>query len=269
MNKEDFCGGCKRAFTNDDDEVLDAGGIFFHAQCFKCSVCKVDLENQTFYVEHEEPYCEEHFQSQFVKICGRCGENIESTLVSALNQSWHSDCFVCTDCETSLNNGKKFFKFKDKPYCKPCYDTNAKLEANKGSNQCSKCKQQLDGDIIEIDNERYHAHHFNCTTCEVVLDGNARSHMDKLYCQTHFDQVSNAICFACKQLIMGLQVTAMGKTFHQEHFVCCKCEKPFENMTFFESEGKAYCKYHYSEAMGQICGYCYDVIPGECILSLI
>ena len=33
------------------------------------------------------------------------------------------------------------------------------------------------------------------------------------------------ICSACEQPIMGQVVTAMGKTFHTEHFTCAKCNQ--------------------------------------------
>ena len=33
------------------------------------------------------------------------------------------------------------------------------------------------------------------------------------------------VCAACEQPIMGQVVTAMGKTFHTEHFTCAKCNQ--------------------------------------------
>ena len=35
------------------------------------------------------------------------------------------------------------------------------------------------------------------------------------------------ICGACRRPIEDRVVTALGKQWHVEHFVCGKCEKPF------------------------------------------
>lgn len=45
------------------------------------------------------------------------------------------------------------------------------------------------------------------------------------------------VCGACKSVIEGRSVTALGKVFHPEHFVCAKCELPFAGDAYHEYDG--------------------------------
>ena len=42
------------------------------------------------------------------------------------------------------------------------------------------------------------------------------------------------ICGACRRPIEERVVTALGKHWHVEHFVCAKCEKPFLGNRHYE-----------------------------------
>ncbi|CAG2121878.1 unnamed protein product, partial [Medioppia subpectinata] len=51
-------------------------------------------------------------------------------------------------------------------------------------------------------------------------------------------------------------VTALGKNWHVEHFVCAKCEKPFLGHRHYEKKGLAYCETHYHQLFGNLCFVC-------------
>ena len=44
------------------------------------------------------------------------------------------------------------------------------------------------------------------------------------------------ICGACRRPIEERVVTALGKQWHVEHFVCAKCEKPFFGHKHYEKK---------------------------------
>lgn len=75
------------------------------------------------------------------------------------------------------------------------------------------------------------------------------------------------ICGACRRPIEERVVTALGKHWHVEHFVCAKCEKPFMGNRHYERKGLAYCETHYHELFGNLCFVCNTVIygDGECL----
>jgi len=71
------------------------------------------------------------------------------------------------------------------------------------------------------------------------------------------------ICGACRRPIEERVVTALGKHWHVEHFVCAKCEKPFLGHRHYERKGLAYCETHYHQLFGNLCFVCNQVISGD------
>lgn len=71
------------------------------------------------------------------------------------------------------------------------------------------------------------------------------------------------ICGACRRPIEERVVTALGKHWHVEHFVCAKCEKPFLGHRHYENRGLAYCETHYHQLFGNLCFICNQVCAGD------
>ncbi|KAJ3058917.1 LIM and senescent cell antigen-like-containing domain protein 2, partial [Quaeritorhiza haematococci] len=135
---------------------------------------------------------------------------------------------------------------------------------------CTRCKRPIKDCLLIIKGQKFHAFHFNCTTCKQTLTSTAKEYEGKLYCKNDYERLIHSIpiCFACRMPIYGRSVGAMGKQFHPEHFVCSKCEKPFTTSHFWEYQSKAYCEYHYNELVGGLCGFCYEPISGQPITLL-
>ncbi|RKO89237.1 hypothetical protein BDK51DRAFT_11852, partial [Blyttiomyces helicus] len=124
---------------------------------------------------------------------------------------------------------------------------------------------------LVIRNQRFHASHFTCAQCKQILIGGpqgAREHAGKLYCLPDFERITSRVCFACRRPIVGRSVTAIGKQYHLEHFLCSRCEKPFNDSTYWEYRGKPYCETHYHELLGEICGFCHEPVTGRVIKAL-
>ncbi len=51
-------------------------------------------------------------------------------------------------------------------------------------------------------------------------------------------------------------VTAMGRTWHPEHFVCTHCQEEIGSRNFFEREGQPYCERDYHHLFSPRCYYC-------------
>lgn len=61
------------------------------------------------------------------------------------------------------------------------------------------------------------------------------------YCETHYHEKRGSLCAACLKPISGRCVTAMGRKFHPEHFVCSFCLRQLNKGTFKEHDNKPYC----------------------------
>lgn len=51
-------------------------------------------------------------------------------------------------------------------------------------------------------------------------------------------------------------LTALGKTWHPEHFTCACCGQELGSRPFFERGGQAYCEEDYHQAFSPRCAYC-------------
>ncbi|KAG0052650.1 hypothetical protein BGZ83_002307 [Gryganskiella cystojenkinii] len=64
------------------------------------------------------------------------------------------------------------------------------------------------------------------------------------------------ICSSCDKPIVGTMITAMGKKWHSDHFVCTVCEMNLENVQFFHKDGLPYCSKDFHEKFSPKCGHC-------------
>uniref|UniRef100_A0A671RP50 Paxillin b n=1 Tax=Sinocyclocheilus anshuiensis TaxID=1608454 RepID=A0A671RP50_9TELE len=81
--------------------------------------------------------------------------------------------------------------------------------------------------------------------------GSLQSDLHKLGVQT----VAKGVCGACCKPIVGQVVTAMGRTWHPEHFVCTHCQEEIGSRNFFEREGQPYCERDYHHLFSPRCYY--------------
>ncbi|CAB1353970.1 unnamed protein product [Coregonus sp. 'balchen'] len=79
--------------------------------------------------------------------------------------------------------------------------------------------------------------------------GSLQSDLHKLGVQT----VAKGVCGACNKPIV---VTAMGRTWHPEHFVCTHCQEEIGSRNFFERDGAPYCEKDYHDLFSPRCHYC-------------
>lgn len=63
-------------------------------------------------------------------------------------------------------------------------------------------------------------------------------------------------CNACEKPIVGQVITALGKTWHPEHFVCTHCTQELGTRNFFERDGHPYCEPDYHNLFSPRCAYC-------------
>ncbi|XP_072034102.1 paxillin-like isoform X2 [Amphiura filiformis] len=80
--------------------------------------------------------------------------------------------------------------------------------------------------------------------------------------------VAKGACAACEKQIVGQIVTALGQTWHPEHFVCHQCQSELGTQNFFERESRAYCEKDYHELFSPRCAYCNGAILDKCVTAM-
>jgi len=79
---------------------------------------------------------------------------------------------------------------------------------------------------------------------------------------------SRGICGYCGNPIIGETMTAMGKVYHIDHFVCGNCHDPIGTRNFFEVDGKPNCDKCYHSLFAPICAHCNQGISDRCITAM-
>jgi hypothetical protein len=102
-----------------------------------------------------------------------------------------------------------------------------------------------------------HPEHFRCEECGCEFKGgNCHEYEGSLYCTEDYNKLLRNTCASCHKPIQGRSVTALGRVWHPEHFVCAVCHEPFAGSNFYEAEGKPYCEAHYTQMFGDPCAKC-------------
>jgi paxillin len=94
--------------------------------------------------------------------------------------------------------------------------------------------------------------------------GNLQEDMNKQGVKTK----QKGVCAACSKPIVGQVITALGHTWHPEHFTCTHCNQELGTQNFFEREGRPYCEQDYHGLFSPRCGYCQGPILDKCISAL-
>lgn len=94
-----------------------------------------------------------------------------------------------------------------------------------------------------------------------------RDQLDSMLGNLHADMSRRGVtttqkgcCNACEKPIVGQVITALGKTWHPEHFTCSHCNQELGTQNFFERDGQPYCEQDYHNLFSPRCAYCNGAI---------
>lgn len=265
------CTRCNWPFQEYEDMACTGQDKYWHLGCFVCAQCFRPFGKELEYYEFEgRNYCERDFRTLFAPCCSKCDHYINGRFIRALNKCWHPNCFLCNRCSCPLADQGFIKKGSDGALCHTCNILEKSVTKNKYT--CYKCKLFIetdeDGPPLRYKNETYHSYHFNCHACGIELRPDARQVNGDLYCLKCHDKMDIPICGACRRPIEERVVTALGKHWHNEHFACATCEKPFLGKRHYEVKGLAYCEQDYYQTFGRTCCTCSKAICGDVLLAL-
>lgn len=164
------------------------------------------------------------------------------------------------------------------------------------SQLCNFCKEEInETKFVSTDKEMfYHINHFRCCDCGIQQSFNKPIKFKetnlselpyyekdkKLYCLNDFHKHFSPTCYFCKELIKEQYISAMGFSFHKDHFKCAECEMYLSSKTpifnrkfmfiakFYRKDEKYYCENCYSATKAKICHLCEQPILDNIINAL-
>jgi formylmethanofuran dehydrogenase subunit E len=247
--------------------VTNAMEKTWHAEHFVCTQCGRPFPNGAFVEMDGKPYCEEDYNELFGPKCAFCMKPITDTCITAVGRAYHPEHFYCNSCGVELR-GKPYKEHEGEPFCVACKAAKTTIiEPSVGI--CGKCKKPIIGEYITLHGQRMHPEHFRCEECNCEFKGgNCHEYEGHLYCYPDYLKLLKSICGHCRKPIVGRSVTALGKVWHPEHFLCFTCKEPFGGSTFYEKDGHAYCEPHYLQNFGKVCNKCNKPIAEDGIVAL-
>ncbi|EGG25407.1 LIM-type zinc finger-containing protein [Cavenderia fasciculata] len=156
------CHRCNQFIEGSHYKAMDRA---WHIDHFTCKSCNKGI--QSFVVHDDQPYCETCYDKLFVehKTCHICSEPIFGTVVSAMNNHFHQECFKCNSCGSNFPDSE-FYQLEGKPWCYSCVQkaTAPKFE------QCDACQQPINSKtegLIKVLGNKYHNNErcFSCHGC--------------------------------------------------------------------------------------------------------
>ncbi|KAL2083341.1 hypothetical protein ACEWY4_021114 [Coilia grayii] len=94
--------------------------------------------------------------------------------------------------------------------------------------QCYKCGELCKGEVLRVQSRHFHIKCFTCKVCgcDLAQGGFFLKNGDYL-CTLDYQRIHGTRCNGCGDFVEGEVVTALGKTYHPNCFVCTICKRPF------------------------------------------
>jgi len=146
---------------------------------------------------------------------------------------------------------------------------NISVENPAARGTCQQCRKPILGEIVQAMGNTYHPEHFVCGNCHESLGNrNFFPHNNIPHCDRCFSELYCPKCAHCDKPVLDRCITALGKKWHSEHFICTQCLKPFGSGNFFERDGRPYCEADFYAVFAPKCASCSEPIRGDCINAL-
>ncbi|XP_053922407.1 actin-binding LIM protein 2 isoform X8 [Cuculus canorus] len=93
---------------------------------------------------------------------------------------------------------------------------------------CNNCGNPCKGEVLRVQNKYFHIKCFVCKACGCDLaQGGFFVRQGDYICTLDYQRLYGTRCFSCDEFIEGEVVSALGKTYHPDCFVCAVCRLPF------------------------------------------
>ena len=83
--------------VTDPKNAIEAVGKYFHTDHFFCSQCGNLFGADDSFMQYDgKAYCREDYESLFAGKCSACHKPLNDQYITALDRTWHHNCFKCT-----------------------------------------------------------------------------------------------------------------------------------------------------------------------------
>ncbi|CAN0097011.1 unnamed protein product [Lampetra planeri] len=121
------------------------------------------------------------------------------------------------------------YSASDVPVCvAESQDERQSVLGDKPAIHCYKCRDLCRGEVLRVENRHFHVSCFTCKVCGCDLAQCGFFVKNGEYvCTLDYQRLYGTRCQACGDFVEGEVVTALGRTYHPQCFVCSVCRQPF------------------------------------------
>ncbi|XP_036227989.1 PDZ and LIM domain protein Zasp isoform X15 [Bactrocera oleae] len=266
---QNICHECERLITGVFVRIKDKN---LHVECFKCATCGTSLKNQGYYNYNNKLYCDIHAKlaalqnppsgtDGYVPVPIKPNTKLSAnTISSALNAHGFSDVPVTNGGSVAppiapVNQGYTR-PFGAGPVAAPkspvAYPPQRPAVNSYATLPRTNIGQQGVGGKAA----------FSATSAPKRGRG--------IFNKAVSPGVRVPLCSSCNIQIRGPFITALGRIWCPEHFICvnANCRRPLQDIGFVEEKGDLYCEYCFEKYLAPTCSKCGSKIKGDCLNAI-
>ncbi|XP_060529918.1 actin-binding LIM protein 1 isoform X5 [Cylas formicarius] len=204
--------------------------------------------------------------------CQACKKKCSGEVLRVQDKYFHTGCFKCKACGSSLAQGG-FFSKDGAYYCTADYQRSF-------GTKCAACQDYVEGEVVTALGKTYHQKCFTCARCRQPFpSGEKVTYTGKeVLCQKcvqipvrdatpKSSPTANSVganeCAGCKEdLKEGQVLVALDKSWHIWCFKCHTCGTVLHG-EYMGKDGVPFCERDYQKQFGVKCAYCNRYISGK------
>ncbi|PNF20677.1 hypothetical protein B7P43_G03022, partial [Cryptotermes secundus] len=258
---QNICADCERLIVGVFVRIKDKN---LHVECFKCATCGTSLKNVGYYNINNKLYCDIH--AKLVARQNPPAPNLEPVTIPPGSRAPAGTISAALSKApvSSESNFAPAAAWNPAP-------TYAPAPAPVSPGNLSPQPGTLGPLPFHAPSSLAGPKPFS--TPSAPITSSPRPAPEALV-QTIRESIENDVypmCIKCdKQIRRGPFITALGKNWCPDHFVCvnAQCRRPLADIGFVEEKGELYCEYCFEKYLAPTCDKCSTKVKGDCLNAI-
>ncbi|KAM3962849.1 Z band alternatively spliced PDZ-motif protein 52 isoform 6-T6 [Aphomia sociella] len=283
---QNICEECERLITGVFVRIKDKN---LHVECFKCSTCGTSLKNQGYYNLNGKLYCDIHaklvarqnppapnLEPVTVPPGGRLPTNTYSTPLPPLSTNNYlngsSSLFSPNSNVSQVSGPKPFGSSIGSAYSPSLSPRSAPLSPARPVTASAPAAAPAPALVTAP----AHAPYAPSSSVGAAARGktfgvsSAPKRGRGVLNKAALPGSRVPLCASCNGNIRGPFITALGRIWCPEHFICVNatCRRHLQDIGFVEENGQLYCEYCFEQYIAPACDKCHAKIKGDCLNAI-
>ncbi|XP_060801257.1 PDZ and LIM domain protein Zasp isoform X5 [Amyelois transitella] len=286
VNDTPYCSDCNRYIVGVFVRIKDKN---LHVECFKCSTCGSSLKNQGYYNLNGKLYCDIHaklvarqnppaqnLEPITVPPGGRVPTNAYSTPLPPLatNNNYLNGSQSMFSPSSNFSGPKPFGSSIGSAYSPSLSPRSAPMSPARPV--AAPVAPAAVPHSVPLSTQSAHAPFAPSSSVGAAARGktfgvsSAPKRGRGVLNKAAVPGSRVPLCASCNGNIRGPFITALGRIWCPEHFICVNatCRRPLQDIGFVEENGQLYCEYCFEQYIAPACDKCHAKIKGDCLNAI-